>query len=33
MPDSWYIYSWTDSNGNGFAEVSEVNPTPVNHGN
>jgi hypothetical protein len=33
MPDSWYIYSWTDSNGNGFAEVSEVSPTPVNHGN
>jgi hypothetical protein len=33
MTDSWYIYSWTDSNGNGFAEVSEVTPTPVNHGN
>jgi len=33
MPDSWYIYSWTDSNGNGFAEVSEVSSTPVNHGN
>ena len=33
MPDSWYIYSWVDGNGNGFAEVSEVNPTPVNHGN
>ena len=33
MPDSWYIYSWTDSNSNGFPEVTEVNPTPVNHGN
>ena len=33
MPDSWYIYSWSDSNGNGFADVSEVNPMPVNHGN
>jgi hypothetical protein len=33
MTDSWYIYSWSDNNGNGFAEVSEVNPTPVNHGN
>lgn len=32
MTDSWYIYSWSDSNGNGFAEVSEVNSTPVNHG-
>ena len=33
MTDSWYIYSWTDSNSNGFPEVTEVNPTPVNHGN
>ena len=33
MTDSWYIYSWSDNNGNGFAEVSEVNPAPVNHGN
>jgi hypothetical protein len=33
MTDSWYIYSWSDSNGNSFAEVSEVTTTPVNHGN
>jgi hypothetical protein len=33
MTDSWYIYSWSDTNRNGFAEVSEVTPTPVNHGN
>ena len=32
MTDSWYIYHWSDSNGNGFAEVSEVASTPVNHG-
>ena len=32
MTDSWYIYSWSDSNGNGFPDISEVSPTPVNHG-
>ena len=32
MNNSWYIYSWADSNGNGFPEVSEVNSTPVNQG-
>ena len=33
MTDSWYIYSWADSNGNGFTDVSEVSPNPLNHGN
>jgi hypothetical protein len=33
LTDSWYSYSWTDKNGNGFVEDYEVNPTPNNHGN
>jgi hypothetical protein len=33
LTDSWYFYSWTDRNGNGFAEYYEVDPTPINHGN
>ena len=32
LTDSWYCYSWTDSNGNRFPEYYEVNPVP-NHGN
>jgi len=33
LTDSWYFYSWTDRNGNLFAEPSEVGPIPYNHGN
>jgi C1A family cysteine protease len=33
LMDSWYFYSWTDKNGNGFVEDYEVNAIPVNHGN
>jgi hypothetical protein len=32
VTDSWYFWSWTDLNGNGFPDWYEVNPTPVNHG-
>jgi hypothetical protein len=33
MTDSWYFYSWTDMNHNGFVEDYEIDPTPMNHGN
>jgi hypothetical protein len=33
LTDSWYFYSWTDKNGNGFVEDYEVDPTAYNHGN
>jgi hypothetical protein len=33
MSDSWYFWSWQDQNGNGFPEITEINTTPVNHGN
>ena len=33
LTDSWYFYSWRDTNGNGFADYNEVNPTTSNSGN
>ena len=30
--DSYYVFRWTDSNGDGFVDLDEISTTPVTQG-